>query len=145
MVFNIVLQHLNLATGSSSFHLQHHSINHHPSKITQYGAGQGSSPGVPPQEWKGCKLSGLSTTLSKQHRTILTRIQDTTVHESTNDAVQHEHVTRTQLNESQTAVDREVHQDVCIPIYMIELDQKAGWMLICYTASPHHCAARQGP
>ncbi|PSR82136.1 hypothetical protein BD289DRAFT_468226 [Coniella lustricola] len=36
---------------------------------------------------------------------------DTTVHESTNQAVQHEHITRTQHNESQAAVDREVHQD----------------------------------
>ncbi|EHK96035.1 hypothetical protein GLAREA_10909 [Glarea lozoyensis ATCC 20868] len=36
---------------------------------------------------------------------------DTTVHETINPAVVNEHVTRTQLNEQQTAIDREVHQD----------------------------------
>jgi len=36
---------------------------------------------------------------------------DTTVHETVNPAVVNEHVTRTQHNETQTAVDREVHQD----------------------------------
>ncbi|KAH8651551.1 hypothetical protein BGZ60DRAFT_388228 [Tricladium varicosporioides] len=36
---------------------------------------------------------------------------DTTVHETINPSVQNEHVTRTQHNKAQTAVDREVHQD----------------------------------
>jgi len=36
---------------------------------------------------------------------------DTTVHETVNPAVQNEHVTRTQHEKSQLAIDREVHQD----------------------------------
>ncbi|KAK2627648.1 hypothetical protein QTJ16_002294 [Diplocarpon rosae] len=36
---------------------------------------------------------------------------DTTVHETVNPAVTNEHVTRTQHNTEQTAIDREVHQD----------------------------------
>ncbi|RDW78174.1 hypothetical protein BP5796_06026 [Coleophoma crateriformis] len=36
---------------------------------------------------------------------------DTTVHETVNPAVTREHVTRTQHNEAQTVVDKEVHQD----------------------------------
>jgi len=36
---------------------------------------------------------------------------DTTVHETINPAITNEHVTRTQHNEQQTAIDREIHQD----------------------------------
>lgn len=68
--------------------------------------------------------------------------EDTTVHETTNAAVQNERVTRTQHNEQQTAIDREVHQDVRLWPWCPLLN---GHELMLFTAPPHHHPAHPGP